>query len=88
MPARKKTRADRVAETFDELYRVGKARARLTEEEITVMLGFKTRGALLRRREQPLYFTLGEILILGAAFRWTPEEWSALNRHLQGGKAS
>ena len=88
MPAKRKTRSDRVAETFGELYRVGKARAQLTEEQITTMLGFKTRGALLRRREQPLYFTLGEILTLGTAFRWTPEEWNALNQHLQGGKAS
>ena len=88
MPAKKKTRADRVAECFSELYRIGKARADLTEEQISTMIGYKSRDALLARRKDPLSLTLGQIMTMGIAFRWRDDDWDQLVPTLKGGKAS
>ena len=88
MPAKRKTRADRVAETFGELYRTGKARADLTEEQITALIGFKSRDALLKRRKDPLSLTLGQVMTMGIAFRWKEEDWQQLVRTMQGVKTA
>lgn len=86
MPAKRKTRADRVAECFGELYRIGKARADLTEEQISTMIGYKSRDALLARRKDPLSFTLGQLLTMGTVFRWRDEDWSQLVATMRGDK--
>lgn len=88
MPAKKKTRADRVAECFGELYRIGKARADLTEAQITALIGYKSRDALLAKRKDPLQITLGQLVILGTAFRWREEDWEQLLSTMRGVKAS
>ena len=88
MPAKRKTRVDRVAAKFGELYRIGKARSDLTEAQITTMLGFKSRDALLRRRNNPLLIDMGQLMTLGAAFRWSEEDWQQLIETMRGGKAS
>ena len=86
MPAKRKTRADRVAECFGELYRIGKARADLTEEQISTMIGYKSRDALLARRKDPLSFTLGQLLTMETVFRWRDEDWSQLVATMRGDK--
>ena len=86
MPAKRKTRADRVAECFGELYRIGKARADLTEEQISTMIGYKSRDALLARRKDALSFTLGQLLTMGTVFRWRDEDWSQLVATMRGDK--
>lgn len=84
MPAKKKTRADRVAECFGELYRDGKARADLTEDEITTLIGFKTRDTLLKRRKNPLDLTIGQLMAMGIAFRWKDDEYLSLLQAIVG----
>lgn len=86
MPAKRKTRADRVAEKFGELYRIGKARSGLQETEITALCGFKSPIPLRRRRSSPLDFTLGQLMAMGAAFRWSEEDWRALTSLMAGGR--
>ena len=78
MPAKRKTRADRVSEKFSELYRIGKARSGLQETEITALCGFKSPIPLRKRRATPLEFTLGQLMAMGAAFRWSEEDWREL----------
>lgn len=84
MPAKRKTRADRVAEKFQELYRIGKARSGLQEPEITALCGFKSPIPLRRRRAAPLEFTLGQLMAMGAAFRWEDKDWQELASLMAG----
>ena len=80
MPAKRKTRADRVREKFSEMYRIGKARSGLNEPEITALCGYNSVIPLRRRRSSPMDFTLGQLLAMGTAFRWTEEDWQELIR--------
>lgn len=86
MPAKRKTRADRVTEKLGELYRIGKARSGLQEEEITALCGYKSPVPLRKRRRSPLDFTLGQIMTLGAVFRWSEQDWQELISLLAGGR--
>lgn len=88
MPAKRKTRADRVAEKFGELYRIGKARSGLQETEIAPLVGFRSPVPLRRRRASPLDFTLGQVMALGSAFRWTEEDWQELAGLMAGRRPS
>lgn len=76
----KKTRAERLAEQFGEHYRMGKAKVGMTNQEIAHVVGLQSQAALKRRRENPGEFTLGELLAMGAAFRWTEEEYLSVIR--------
>lgn len=73
MPAKKKTREDRMLETFTVLYRIGKSRSGMTEEEVAGALGV-TRPTLQKRRENPKLFQFGDILKLCALFCWEDNE--------------
>lgn len=72
----KKTRAEQLTERFGEAYRIGKARCGMTNAEIAEMIGLKTQTTLKRRRGNPAEFTLGQLLAMGAAFRWTLEDYA------------
>ena len=69
----KKTTAQRRAERFQMLYRIGKARLGLLEPEIAAMLGV-TRDTLRSYRRDPGKLSLEKAAILGAAMGWTNEE--------------
>lgn len=75
----RKTEAQRRAERFGELYRVGKARSGLTEELVGNMLGMR-RPALLARRNSPDKFSVGELALLGKAFGWSDDEFLSIIR--------
>lgn len=84
MPAKKKTRADRVREVFTSLYDHGKVDLRQNEAEIARMLGYKSRDPLCHRRKDPETFTWGEMAKLATAFRWKDEDILRLFHTTQG----
>ncbi len=73
----KKTTAQRRAERFDVLYRVGKARLGLLEPDIAAMLGVN-RDTLRSYRRDPGKLPLEKAAILGTAMGWTNEEISSV----------
>lgn len=73
MGRHKKTTAQRRAERFQVLYRIGKARLGLLEPEIAAMLGV-TRETLRSYRRDPGKLSLEKVAILGTAMGWTTEE--------------
>lgn len=73
MPAKKKTREDRMRDRFSRLYSEGKARSGMTEWEVAEALGI-TRPTLQKRRENPKLFPFGDILKLCALFCWEDNE--------------
>ena len=84
MPAKKKTRADRVLEVFTHLYDHGKVDLRKNEAEIARMLGYKSRDPLCHRRKDPESFSWGEMAKLATAFRWKDEDILRLFHTTQG----
>lgn len=84
MPAKKKTREDRMRETFTVLYRIGKSRSGMTEEEVAGALGV-TRSTLRRWRRNPNTFPFGNILKLCSLFYWDDGEITQLVRLYCGG---
>ena len=79
MPAKKKTREDRLNESFSRLYRMGKSRAQMTEDDIADALGI-TRTTLRNRRRNPKTFPFGDVLKLCALFLWDDGEMTQLVR--------
>lgn len=73
MPAKKKTREDRMTDIFAQMYRIGKARSGMTDEEVADALGIG-RKALWKRRKNPSLFPLGDVLKLSAIFCWQQDE--------------
>ena len=73
MPARRKTKADRRAEQFATAYRIGKAVAGMTDNEVATFLGM-TEPTLRRKRRQPEKLTIGELEKLSVLFRWGEDE--------------
>lgn len=73
MPAKKKTREDRMTDTFTQMYRIGKARSGMTDEEVADALGIG-RKALWKRRKNPSLFPFGDVLKLSAIFCWQQDE--------------
>ena len=73
----KKTEAQRRAERFGELYRVGKAKLGLTGQQVAQMIGVSY-PTLLARRNNPDKFSLGDLATLGAAFGWSSEDFASL----------
>ena len=76
MPAKKKTAADRRAEQFRRMYRIGKAAENLNEAQVAKLLGITDR-TLRRRRKDPDSFTMGEVLVLAFLFHWSAEDIGA-----------
>lgn len=80
MPRLRKTESQRRAERFSELYRVGKARLRLTEDQISAAIGL-CRPTLSKRLENPdKFLRLGDLVDLGKLFDWTDEDFLAIIR--------
>lgn len=84
MPAKRKTREDRMRETFARLYRTGKSRTGMTEEDVAGALGV-TRATLRSRRRNPNTFPFGDILKLCSLFYWDDGEITQLVRLYCGG---
>ena len=74
MGRQKKSRTQRMAESFGESFRMGKARVGMTNLEIANAIGLSSQAALKRRRDDPGEFTVREILTLGITLHWTEEE--------------
>ena len=66
-------------DVFTRMYRTGKSRAGMTEEEVAGALGI-TRSTLRSRRQNPGSFSLGEVLKLCALFYWEEGEMVGLVR--------
>lgn len=62
-----------MADTFSQMYRIGKARSGMTDEEVADALGIG-RKALWKRRKNPSLFPLGDVLKLSAIFCWQQDE--------------
>ena len=69
MPAKRKTKADRLREKFGQMYKVGKAVTGLNDTDIAESLGLGV-TALWARRKAPETFKLGEIVKLSVILRW------------------
>lgn len=79
MPRPKKTEAQRRAERFWELYRVGKARIGFTEEQVGRAIGLSP-VSLRKRRHDPDAFTVGELVTIGSLFGWSGEDFASIYR--------
>lgn len=77
MPAKRKTKSDKLREKFDELYRVGKAKARLSEQDVSEIAGMTT-VTLWKRKNNPQDFKLSELVKLATAFKWSGEDLQSL----------
>lgn len=73
MPAKRKTKSERRAEQFAAAYRIGKAVAGVTDNEVASFLGM-TEPTLRRKRRNPDKLTIGELEKLSALFRWGEDE--------------
>lgn len=70
MPARRKTKAERMAEKFDSLYRKGKAISGMKDRDIMEKIGIKSPTSLIARKKDPRKFSFGEIMSLAILFQW------------------
>ena len=70
MPAKRKTRSDRVGGALIRRINVSKAVTGLRDQNVAGAMQC-ARGTLAKRKRAPLTFTLGELLRLEAAFGWT-----------------
>lgn len=75
MGRKKQNRVDRWRDEFGVVYRIGKARAGLTEENIAMRIGLQTRPPLQARRKDPGKFTLNELILMREALRFTDEDY-------------
>lgn len=73
----RKTDAQLRAERFAEVYRVGKARANLTEREVAQILGV-SHVTLGKYKKTPEIFPFGKLITLGTMFGWTEDEFLAV----------
>lgn len=83
MPAKRKTKQDRMAEKFAAMYQTGKALTRLRDEEIAEMLGLKSITSLWARKKDPTKFKFGEILALSSILRWQSSDIAGLFEMMQ-----
>lgn len=80
MARKRKTRAERLCETFGECYRMGKARAGMTNLQVANMVGFQTQSAFKKRRDDPGELTLKQLVAIGTAFQWTDDDYMEIIR--------
>lgn len=74
MPAKRKTRADRLREQFSTMYRTGKALSGMKDPEIAESIGLKSVTSLKLRKEDPSRLTLGELTTLAAIMQWSDDD--------------
>ena len=77
MPAKRKTKADRVREQFGRLYRIGKARSGMQEADLADAFGISVK-TLYRHKKEPEKITLGEFAKFSLILQWTDEETNGL----------
>ena len=82
MPAKKKTKQDRLVEAFTAFYKIGKARAGLRDSDVANVLGL-TQVTLRKRRNNPKEFRAGELATLAVLFRWETVEVNNLIELMQ-----
>lgn len=82
MPAKRKTKLDRLREKFCQMYKVGKAVTGLTDTDIAECLGMGV-TALWTRRKAPETFKLGEIAKLSVILRWEESDLTDLIATMQ-----
>ena len=78
MPRLKKTEAQRRAERVRELYRIGKAKTGLTDEQCASMVGVCRKTLFSAKKNPDKYISLGQMACLGKAFGWTGEEIASI----------
>ena len=69
MPAKRITRADRMRERFETMYRIGKAATGLKDTDVAEGIGLSV-TSLWSRRKDPSKFSVGEMVKLAAILRW------------------
>lgn len=80
MPRPRKTESQHRAERFRELYRIGKARIDVTDEQIGEYIGM-SRPAISRRKKDPgKYVSLDDLVTFKKIFGWSDEDILALFR--------
>lgn len=82
MPAKRKTKQDRLRDTFGRMYKVGKAESDMKDSDIARMLGV-TEMTLRAKRNNPSDFKLGQVAALALVFRWTGNEIADLVSMMQ-----
>lgn len=83
MPAKRTTRADRIAKAFAAAYRMGKARTGLRDPEIAEALGYKSVISLRRRRQDMDKLSVAELSKLSLVLMWTDEEMAEIVRAMR-----
>lgn len=78
MPAKRKTKAERMAEKFNALYRRGKAMSGMKDTEVMTAIGLKSPTSLIARKKDPRKFTFGEIMSLAILFQWQESDIATL----------
>ena len=73
----RKTEAQRRAERFDELYRLGKAKKKYTDEQIGQFVGV-TRQTINKRRKDPGKLDIALLAALGKTLGWSDEDYLAI----------
>ena len=86
MPAKIKTNTDRLAEKFSVMYETGKRATRLRDSEIADLIGLKSVTSLRERKNDPLKFKFGEILMLSIMFCWSQQDIAELFSIMNYGK--
>lgn len=73
MPAKRKTKQDRIREAFARMYKVGKANSDLNDSDVADLLGV-TVMTLRAKRNNPQELKLGQLAVLATTFRWSVDE--------------
>lgn len=74
MPAKRKTKADRLREQFSKMYAVGKAGNHLTDVDVAEFIGLKSVNSLTARKKDPTRITLGELSKMTVLLGWNEED--------------
>lgn len=77
MPAKRKTRADRMREQFGRMYAVGKATNHLTDVDVAESIGVSI-ATLWKRKKDPSKLTVNELTILVSVLHLNPEDVAKL----------
>lgn len=77
MPARRKTREDRVREQFNRMYAVGKATTHLTDVDIAECIGVSI-ATLWKRKKDPSKLTVSELTKMTAILQFNADDITKL----------
>ena len=82
MPAKRKTKQDRLREAFAVSYKVGKARSGLRDSDVAGILGI-TPMTFRKKRNDPKDLKAGELATLAVLMKWDITEVSRLIELMQ-----